>query len=294
MRVPQRGRAILRQLSARDSARGFRPGDFLLTTSDGALAKLQGWATGCELNHAALIIDQLGTVVEANPSLLRDARPFRLASVKDYLGAGKPCWIGYVELREGSRQDVAAYAQHLLRGQKDGSATGRAWLALHTLFGIAPRALTGRVPWLNGLFHLLNDHAVVVREEHCYLAGELVARALERGGFIWESDPAYVTPADLLTSFHQLDAVLEPLQFTSRRATSRIAASAAPRRDPVGSALAAAEWTRNAGLVPAAFADVDASQAGIQALARVGVLMAASLAVIGLVEETIRFVARDI
>lgn len=292
MRVPQRGRAILRQLSARDSERGFRPGDFLLTISDGALAKLQGWATGCELNHAALIIDQLGTVVEANPSLLRDARPFRLANVKDYLGAGKPCWIGYVELREGSRQDVAAYAQHLLRGQNGGSATGRVWLALHTAFGIAPRALTGRVPWLNGLFRLLNNHAVVVREEHCYLAAELVARALERGGFIWECDPAYVTPADLLTSFHQLDAVLEPLQFTRGRAMSRVGTSDESRRSPAASALAV-EWPRRAGLVPAAFADVDASQAGIQALARVGVLMAASLAVIGLVEETIRLVARD-
>lgn len=292
MRVPQRGRAILRQLSARDSARGFRPGDFLLTTNNGALAKLQGWATGCELNHAAIIVDQLGTIVEANPALLRDARPFRLANVKDYLSAGKPCWIGYVELREGSRQDIVEYARHLLRGQNNGSATGRVWLMLHTIFGIAPRALSGRFPWLNGLYRLLNDHAVVVREEHCYLAAELVARALERGGFIWECDPAYVTPADLLTSFHQFDAMLEPLQLVSHRSRLRNDSPTAPRRDPVAIALAARN-PQTPALFPAQAAELDISPAGIQALARVGVLMAASLAVIGLVEETIRFVARD-
>jgi hypothetical protein len=286
MRVPQRGRAILRQLSPHESARGFRPGDFLLTTHNGALARLQGWATGCELNHAAIIVDQLGTIVEANPTL-GDARPFHLANVKDYLNAGKPCWIGYVELREGSRQDVVAYAQHLLRARHKGNATGRVWLALHTLFGIAPRALAGRVPWLNGLYRLLNDHAVVLREEHCYLAAELVARALERGGFIWESDPAYVTPADLLTSFHQLDAVLAPHQPARQRAAF------ATRGDPVAALLAAQSSARPA-VLPGQSVELDTSPAGIQALARVGVLMAASLAVIGLVEETIRFVARDV
>ena len=152
MRVPQRGRAILRRLSAHDSERGFRPGDFLLTTSDGALAKLQGWATGCELNHAAVIVDQLGTIVEANPSLLRDARPFRLANVKDYLGAGKPCWIGYVELREGLASGCRGLRATSVARAERRQRQRSLWLALHTVFGIAPRALSGRVPWLNGLY----------------------------------------------------------------------------------------------------------------------------------------------
>ena len=51
MRVHQRGRAILRRLSAQDAVRAFRPGDFVLTTSDGGMARLLGWATGGELNR---------------------------------------------------------------------------------------------------------------------------------------------------------------------------------------------------------------------------------------------------
>lgn len=293
MRVPQRGRAILRRLSAHDSTRGFRPGDFLLTTSDGGLSKLQGWATGCDLNHAALIIDPLGTVIEANPAILRDKRPFRLAKVQDYLNAGKPCWIGYVELREGSRQDVAEYAQHLMHSQKSDGTTGRFWLTLHMLFGIAPRALSGRVPWLHGLYRLLNDHAIVLREEHCYLPAELVARALERGGFIWECDPAYVTPADLLTSFHQLDALLTPLNLAERRSSAR-AAEPSSVRGQAPANLFAHRSMRGTNALRQESQDLEVTQPGIQALARVGVLMAASLAVIGIVEETIRLVARDV
>ncbi len=296
MRVPQRGRAVLRRLSAHDLARGFRSGDFLLTTSDGALAKLQGWATGCELNHAAMIVDHLGTTVEANPSLWHDARPFLMSDVKKHVLAGKPCWIGYVELREGSRQDVAEYAQHLVRAKKSSHVSGRLWLALHTIFGIAPRALSGRIPWLNGIYRLLNDHAIVVREEHCYLAAELVARALERGGFIWECDPAYVTPADLLTSFYQLDALLKPREGPQepQRGSSAGSKEAPTRRYDVVAQALAARAGGGASLMRVEPQTLEASQVGIQALARVGVLMAASLAVIGLVEETIRLVAGDV
>jgi hypothetical protein len=294
MRVPQRGRAILRRLSAHEAMRVFRPGDFLLTCSDGGLARLQGWASGGPLNHAAVIIDPLGSVVEANPTLVRDARPFRLTTIAEYLQAGKPCWIGYVELREGTRQDVAGYAEHLLRAGGSSSLSGRLWLALHTLFGIAPRTWAARVPWLAGVHGFLDDHAVVLREEHCFASGELVARALERGGFIWERDPAYVTPADLFASFHHLDAILEPVQLTERR-------RAGMRRAPSTGARAFAPITsfaprgvRGANALREDPQEVEAPQVGIQALARVGVFMAAGLAVIGLVEETIKLLTRDL
>ena len=202
MRVPQRGRAILRRLSAQDAVRAFRPGDFVLTTSDGGMARLLGWATGGELNHAAIITDPLGTVVEANPTFLADTRAFRTCSVAEYLRAGRPCWIGYVELREGTRQDVVAYAEHLLRARGTISLSGRIWMALHTLLSIAPRALASRYAGLRGMRDALESHAVVLREEHCFAAAELVARALERGGFIWDRDPAHVTPAELFRRYH--------------------------------------------------------------------------------------------
>ena len=46
-----------------------------------------------------------------------------------------------------------------------------------------------------------------LREDLCYSSGELVARALERGGFIWEHDPAQVTPADIFRRYRQPESV---------------------------------------------------------------------------------------
>jgi hypothetical protein len=77
-----------------------------------------------------------------------------------------------------------------------------ALLTLNTLLCVAPRARTARHAWLRPLAPLFERHALVVREEHTYLAGEFVARALERGGFHWDVDPAYVTPDALFERFH--------------------------------------------------------------------------------------------
>lgn len=292
MRVPQRGRAVLRRLSAHEPVRAFRPGDFLLTSSGGGLARLTGWATGEQLNHAAVIIDPLGTVVEANPALASDPRAFRLASVGDYLAKGKPCWIGYVELREGSRQDVAGYAEHLLRARVVSGPSGRLWLALHTAFGVAPHVWCARIRWLAPLGAFLDRHALVIREEHCFSAAELVARALERGGFIWDRDPASVTPADLFHRFHHIDDLPAPVQIERHRRT------AAPRRSRQPASQAAItpfarRGVRGATALSEAPQAAAAPQAGIKALAQVGVFMAAALALVGVVEEAIKLLVRD-
>ena len=293
MRVPQRGRAILRRLSPHDSIRTFRPGDFLLTRSDAGLARILGWASGSELNHAALIVDPMGTVIEAAPTLLADMHAFRSSTVSAYLRSGKPCWIGYVELREGTRQDVVAYAEHLLRGSGYVSPMGRVWLALHAAFGVAPRAWTARVPWLLPLHAFFERHAIVLREEHCFSSGELIARALERGGFIWEGDPANVTPADLFARYHQEEA---PVHLEGSRVTSIARASRTSRsaesRVPVGTTASitpfAPRGTQGATALADAPHDVEAPQTGMHALMQVGILMAAGLAVIGVVEEIFR------
>lgn len=299
MRIPQRGRAILRRLSPHDSIRAFRPGDFLLTHSDAGLARMLGWACGSEINHAALIVDPMGTVLEATPAFAGDMRAYRLSTVSDYLRAGKPCWIGYVELREGTRQDVIAYAEHLMRNGGAVTPMGRIWLALHATCGVAPRAWTGRVPWLRSLHHWFERHGLVLREEHCFSSGELVARALERGGFIWESDPANVTPADLFARYHQEEA---PVHLKGSRVTS-IARGARtsrtsrtsrpmPSRLPAGTTAAitpfAPRGTQGATALANAPRDEEIPQTGMRALMQVGMLMAAGLAVIGVVEEIVR------
>lgn len=291
MRVPQRGRAILRRLSPTESVRAFRPGDFLLTHSDGGLARLSGWATGSPLNHAALILDPMGTVVEANPSLLTDPRALRISSVADYLRAGKPCWIGYVEFREGTRHEVLAYAEHLLRSRGIVSPLGRLWLAFHTLISIAPLSYTARHRWLRPLHAILCHHSLVLREDYCFSSAEFVARALERGGFLWESDPAHVTPAGLFERYHlrETPVQLTPTPITQKRRPP--AASARPVMSQAGGGNIS-QFVRTGTQGNTALAEAprqpEAAQEGMRALLQVGVLVAAGLTFIGVVEELMR------
>src|SRR5260221_14116529 len=70
MRVPQCGRAILRRLSPYEPQQAFRPGDFVLTATDGGLARTLGWAAGSGNNHAGLLVAPLGSEIDANPELL--------------------------------------------------------------------------------------------------------------------------------------------------------------------------------------------------------------------------------
>lgn len=293
MRVPQRGRAILRRLSAHEPVRVFRPGDFVLTASNGGLARLLSWASGREMNHAALIVDPLGTVIEANPNLLAPGRPFRVASIADYHNAGRPCWVGYVELREGTRHDVVAYAEHVLKAHSETPWLGRLWLLLHTTLSIAPRALCGRFPPLRPLAAVLDRHTVVLREEYCFSSAELVARALERGGFIWDHDPAYITPADLFERYHLADApvVLVPeTRQPARRATATAHSGATTpmRRRSATITPFVPRTTQGATALAPAPTPEEAQQVGVRALLHVGVFMAASLALIGVLEEMLR------
>ncbi|HZC78904.1 MAG TPA: hypothetical protein VE258_14225, partial [Ktedonobacterales bacterium] len=239
MRVPQRGRAILRKLSPHEPQQAFRPGDFVLTASDGGLARTLGWASASAINHAGIIIDPLGSVIEANPELLSGGRLYRLTTIADYLNAGKPCWIGYVELREGTRQAVVAYAEHLLHAHGATWSPGRFWIFVHALLSIAPRTALRRSALLRPLYELVDRHALVLREEHCYASSELVARALERGGFIWEHDPAQITPGDLYDRFRMDDT---PVTLTPKFAGAR--------RPRPGAARSASGPQRSATIMP--------------------------------------------
>src|SRR5262249_34160138 len=144
MRVPQRGRAFVRRLASWEGERTFRPGDFLLVRTSGLLPAIEHLASGGAINHAALIVDPSGGLIEVNPRLDTGAHPLRRAHLRDYLVAGEPCWIGYVEAREGTRQAVAEFAESLLAAPTRLSELGVAALTLHALLGVAPRARTAR------------------------------------------------------------------------------------------------------------------------------------------------------
>jgi hypothetical protein len=303
MRVSQRGRAILRQLptdavwDARDPAESvqtFRPGDFLLTSSSGGLARLLGYATASKINHAAVIIDSHGTVIEASPSLFRKDRAFRVSSVSHYRNAGRPCWIGYVEVREGSRQEVAGYAEHLWRGSRTVSISGRFWLVLHTLCSIAPRNYAARFRGTSALRHFFEQRSVIIREDLCYSSGELVARALERGGFIWEHDPAQVTPADIFRRYRQP----EPMPVTASPRPTRIAHAsligARTRSDQPrssGSLAPAPRPVQNVAGVPNGAGDI-ARADNWQILLGIGVAAMVGLACVGFIEQITRLLGR--
>lgn len=290
MRVPQRGRALVRRLSPHETVRAFRPGDFVLTISDGGLARLQGWATAAAINHAAIITDPLGTVVEANPQLVGDARAARLSSVTDMMRAGKPCWIGYVELREGTRPDVVAFVEQLAHSQTQVTFAGRFWLTAHTALCIAPRALSAKVSWLRSLHRLLDRHALTIREEHSYLSGELVARALERGGFIWDRDPSHITPADLFQRFHFADesVSMPPTSLAAERGKRRGSQPETPRVTTGSITPFAPRSVAGANALAEQPDALDAPEVGMRALLHLGIFMAAGLAVIGVIEELVR------
>jgi hypothetical protein len=289
MQVPQRGRAIVRKLSSQEPLQSFRPGDFLLTRSGGFLARIFGWATGSKLNHAALIVDPLGTVVEVTPSLVVPGQAFRISSVGEYLRSGAPCWVGYVELAGGTRQDVMSYAQHFVRARCETSLSSRLFLALYMLLGIGPHAWTAKVRWLNWLHTRMSPHMLVLREGYTYTSSEFVARALERGGFIWERDPALITPHSLFEQYHPEDrpAMPERTLIRLRKRQKPAAQTAAPRQPgivtpfaprAIRGATALAEEPRRAESAPE----------GTWALVQVGIIVAAGLAMIGILEEVLR------
>ena len=307
MRVSQRGRAILRRLSAADRQevcdagdttsrlQTFRPGDFLLTSSNGGLALLLGYATASKINHAAVIVDSQGTLIEASPSLIRHEQAFRVSNIRRYLESGRPCWIGYVEVREGSRQEVADYAEHLWRASRTAHLSGRFWLVLHTLFSIAPRSYAARLGASSALRHFLEHRSLVIREDLCYSSGELVARALERGGFIWEHDPAQVTPADIFHRYRQPESVpaVSPLK-QPRVAHESLVGVRTTSGEPFSSgplSLVAHQSVRTSDQETMTL-DPRKPETAWQVLLGVGVATMVGLACVGFIEQLARSLAR--
>ncbi len=202
MRVSPRGRAFLHPLSAESAGeRTYRPGDFVLTRSKGSLAWTMGMATASRLNQAAVIVDSSGGLIEVNPFFVTTWGGLRRSHINEYLERGAPVLVGYVELLDGTRSEVVRFAEQMLEEQQHFSEWQFAGLLLHLGLSIAPRSLTGKYRALRPLHLLFDHHALVLKEENIFTSAELVARALERGGFLWGKDPAYITPADLLERF---------------------------------------------------------------------------------------------
>lgn len=304
MRVPSHGRAIVRRISPHAESRTYRPGDFVLVRSGGTLAAAQEVASGGpfhHVNHAALIVDPTGGLIEIDPRLAPGTARLRRTHLSDYLAANIPCWVGYVELQAGTRHLVVDFAERLLASEARLSTLGAATLLLHLLVGVAPREHTAHHAWLRPLHPVFDNHALVLREEHTWLAGEFVARALERAGFMWDRDPAYITPAELFARFHLRDeaegGVVVPLT-AARRAPRTGRVSPAPRGPEAVSSLAhyqpsPGRWdtglARHAALVDAIPQRRDsAAPDGVRAMVRVALLALGGIALAHSIESLMR------
>ncbi|HEX9413917.1 MAG TPA: hypothetical protein VF916_10485 [Ktedonobacterales bacterium] len=304
MRVPHRGRAIVRKLSAQLSAPPYRPGDFLLTRSGGSLARLLGASTGSELNHAALIVDPSGGLIEGAAHGWLGAGAVRRAHVRDYLEADEPCWVGHVEVPDGARQVMVEYTEWLVETRASLSAVSVATLALHTVLCIGPRARSARHRLLRPLHQFFDRHALVVRAEHVYTSGELVARALERGGFVWGVDPSHVTPAELFERFHPHDASAggAPISLMRVRAARR---PQSPQAVATRGSAHVSRFVPRASRSSAAAGEAltldpqrreiqtTAAPEGVRAIAQVAVLAVGSLALVRGIEILLRWARQE-
>jgi hypothetical protein len=178
-------------------------------------------ATGSELNQAALVVDSSGGLIEVNPFFITPAGGLRRSHIHEYLDQKAPVWVGYVEVVDGTRAEVVRFAEQMLEEQARFTEWQFAGLLLHIGLSIAPRHVTGRYRVLRPLHGVFDRHTLIFKEENIFTCAELVARALERGGFLWEKDPASMTPADLFERFFpaQAKVVRRPARMRVRPGT---------------------------------------------------------------------------
>lgn len=144
------------------------PGDFLVSHDGDVIDRLIQFGTRSHWNHAALIIDADGTVIEALSTGLAESPASKYASRDTYHVA--------VALSEEDRREVVAFA--------------RSMLSRHARYGWLQIAAI--------VLRLLTGGRLVLKIDGTFICSELVARALGQGGVIWTRDPALMSPADLL------------------------------------------------------------------------------------------------
>jgi hypothetical protein len=175
-----------------------------------------------------------------------------------------------VELLDGTRSEVVRFAEQMLQEQRGFTEWQFAGLLLHIGMSIAPRHLTGKYRLLRPLHGLFDHHALVLKEENIFTSAELVARALERGGFLWGKDPAHITPADLFERFcppgraqELKQAAVSPAQTTKLRAAAFSGGVSRPERDGTDEEEAELpqEAAGDAAPAPAALSDMSTAPA---------------------------------
>lgn len=162
-----------------EAAQSFTRGDFILTHGNKTYDKLIHWAQGLQMrgddhkytrwNHAALIIDQDGTIVEANGDGV-DQNPISKYTPTEY-------YLVHIQADDVERDNEVKFGKWA-EGQRYGKLT------ICSVF-----------------LSLLFGSTIIFALQGQEICSGLVARALERAGYIFDQDPAHIMPADLAKYF---------------------------------------------------------------------------------------------
>ena len=149
----------------------LKPGNFIVTTGGGFIDRLIQFSTMSKWNHAALVIDSKGTVIDVIGTGIRKL-PLSTFSQNDY-------HIVNVEMSDEDRKQVVAYAAFMLKK--------------HAKYGFVTIASI--------VLKILTHSRLVIKLDGTLICSEFVANALAEGGVIWDKDTSLITPADLYNKF---------------------------------------------------------------------------------------------
>lgn len=145
----------------------LKPGDFILTHGSSLFDTLIQTFTFSHWNHAALIIDEEGTLLEA---VDKGIKKHHLSKYRK-----EEVYIVRTEFNETEREHIVKYGLKMLADHEK--------YGFLTIFSIALKIIT--------------KSRLIIKLEGTIICSEFVANALARGGIIWDKDPELITPADL-------------------------------------------------------------------------------------------------
>jgi len=158
----------------------FNPGDFILVQTHGFLAKCIRFGQWfryhgkikpyAKWNHAALIVDTKGTIIEAA------GRGVRYSSITEYIGT--EYYLVNTKLNKQSANQTVAAGKSFVKDKYG-------WL---TIFSIALQLATGL--------------EIQLSLGNTVICSAVVSQALWAGGIIFDNNPYQMMPADLAAAFN--------------------------------------------------------------------------------------------
>lgn len=150
------------------------PGNFVVTHGNDFFDTLIHIFTMSYWNHAALIVETNGTLIELTTGGIRKK------NIADY--PPKDIHIVAIDMSNEDRKQVREFAEVMLKR--------------HPTYGFLTIASIA--------LKIMTMSRLVIKLDGTLICSEFVARALAQGGIIWDKDPSLITPADLYTTFIKL------------------------------------------------------------------------------------------